>query len=259
MPSDSLKVGVITANYNQGGLFYHCLEGILKQTRKPNYYVIVDDGSTDESWHKIIRSMYALGCKAHLPFDKSVHEFKWDNIDFLLLQLQKNGGPSNARNIALQALDGKADIAAIADADDIYYPEKINKSVEVMKKYPEVALVYTDYDIEDINAGVKKREYKEPFNYKRLFQECIVSNNSIFALQAAKQVGGYDLSLRYGEDYDLWLRIADIGSLYHIPEALYNYRITGKNVTVVTPPEQFANHVARVHQKALERRSRRSQ
>jgi glycosyltransferase involved in cell wall biosynthesis len=193
-----------------------------------------------------------------LAFEKSLHQFTWQNIDFLLIQLPKNSGPSNARNIAMQALDGKVDVIAIADADDIYYPEKINKSVEIMKKYPEVALVYTDYDIEDVKAGTKKREYKEPFSYKRLFQECIVSNNSIFALSAAKQVGGYDITLRYGEDYDLWLRIADIGSLYHIPEALYNYRLTGNNVTVVTPPEQFAQHVNRVHEKALERRSRRA-
>ena len=256
MPKDNLKIGVITANYNQGSFFKDCLFGIMSQTRKPDYYVVIDDGSTDFSWEFITGSFYDQEL-LNLSNTKSMHEFTWQGVNFLLLQMPKNTGPSNVRNIALKALDEKVDVIAIADADDIYYPEKIEKSVELMKRYPEVALVYTDYDIEDINTGVVKREFKEPFSYKRLFEECIVSNNSVFAMQAARQVGGYDPSLRYGEDYDLWLRIADIGSLYHIPESLYKYRLTGRNVTVTTPPEKFAEHVNRVHQKALERRSRR--
>jgi len=249
MPSDNLKVGVITANYNQGNFFIDCLIGVMKQTRKPDYHVVIDDGSTDFSWQQITNA-FGIG----LDSTKSLHTFELSGINFLLLQLKDNAGPSNARNIALKSLEDKVNIVQIADADDILYPTKIEKSVEKMKKYPELALVYSDYDIEDIRTNVKKREYKEPFNYKRLFEECIVSNNSTFAMEAVRQVGGYDPSLRYGEDYDLWLRIAEIASLYHVPESLYSYRITGNNVTVVTSPENFASHVNRVHQKAIERR-----
>ncbi len=252
MLENLITCGTITACYNQGKFFKDCLNGILSQSIKPDKIMVIDDGSTDSSWSEI------LAC-FNIEDQKSQHEFAFKGSTVTLLQLPKNAGPSFARNVGLQYLVEKVKYIAIADADDIYYPDKISKSVEIMEKYPEVALVYSDYDIENLQNGTKNREYKEPFSFKRLFQECIVSNNSLFASNIIKQVGGYDNHLRYGEDYDLWLRMAELACMYHIPEALYSYRLTGENVTTTTSSENFAKHVNIVHQKAMQRRQQRMQ
>jgi glycosyltransferase involved in cell wall biosynthesis len=179
-----------------------------------------------------------------------------DGIQFVLFTEFKNKGPAAARNIGLEHLKN-AGIQAICvtDSDDVLYPTKLEKSLKVMLKYPQVGLVYSDYDTFDMRSGETKREYKEPFSYSRLFNECIVSNNSMFATNIIETVGKYDESLFGPEDYDLWLRIAENSAVYHIPEALYKYRLSGNNITLTTPSSRFAQHVNRVHQKAMERQN----
>jgi hypothetical protein len=145
------------------------------------------------------------------------------------------------------------DAVCVVDSDDALYPTKIEKSINVIKKYPHVGLVYSDYDILTQRTGEIVREFKEPFDYRRILQECIVSNNSVMTIKVFDKVGLYDESLRGPEDYDLWMRISDVYAVYHIAEALYKYRVSGSNLTVSTPKHKFAEHVQRVYQKAQER------
>jgi glycosyltransferase involved in cell wall biosynthesis len=253
--SSNIKVGTLTANYNNGKYFAECLDGILTQTYKPTMMVVVDDGSTDDSVNLIEQAVAARGYKVEYG-DDQIMAGTIDGIQFVLFTEFKNKGPAAARNIGLDHLKN-AGIQAICvtDSDDVLYPTKLEKSLKVMLKYPQVGLVYSDYDTFDMRSGETKREYKEPFSYSRLFNECIVSNNSMFATNIIETVGKYDESLFGPEDYDLWLRIAENSAVYHIPEALYKYRLSGNNITLTTPSSRFAQHVNRVHQKAMERQN----
>jgi glycosyltransferase involved in cell wall biosynthesis len=252
------KIGIVTANYNGGKYFEGYLEGLLSQTVIPNYVVIVDDGSKDDSYKEMIEKLETI-CKNYYekedPDGNKIFKGNYKETVFIVFGQKENKGPAAARNVALNFLVDKTDIIFIYDSDDIYKPTKIEKSLEVFKAYPEVALVYSDYDVLVSKSGKRTREYKEPFSFKRLFNECIVSNNSAIATRILNTIGGYDESLFGPEDYDLWLRIAEVGAVYHIPESLYTYRITGNNITVTTPSEKFAQHVRRVHEKAIERRN----
>lgn len=256
MQKNQLKVAALVANYNNGKHIEDCLRGLALQSVKPNVIFIVDDGSTDGSQSEIINlcSLYETLIKSPIA-NQSLNMGGYKGITVMSCFLSENRGPSAARNVALQYLVNNTDVICIADADDIYYPEKINDSLDVMIKYPHVALVYSDYDVNDMANGTIKREYKEPYSYDRLAEECIVSNNSVISSNIFKTVGGYDEQLRGGEDYDLWLRISENACIYHIPESLYQYRLTGQNSTVVTPKEKFAADVNMVHQKAMMRRN----
>jgi len=247
------KIAVITASYNNGRYFDSYIKGLMTQYVKPDDVFFVDDKSTDDSRELVAARLKAFGDEAIVNGHKVVA--LPNGIKFHTLCHEANGGPAKARNTALQAAirTDKYYAYCVYDSDDVYYPAKIRNSVDILSKYRHVALVYSDYDTYNELLDTTTREYKEIYSFDRLFQECIVSNNSVILASAINKVGLYDESLFGPEDYDMWMRISDIGAIYHIPEALYMYRISGTNLTITTPSNRFAQHVARVHQKAAER------
>lgn len=244
-----MRTAALTANYNCSKYITDAIWSVAFQTQPVNMHMIIDDGSIDNSWTTICNYFDIDPSRSQHEFSAGVNS----GTTYLLLQLSKNVGVSTARNIGLQYLSDKSDAIFIADADDVYYETKVEKSIKVLEKFPQVSLVYSDYDVEDLRTGKIVREFKEPFSFKRLSQECIVSNNSCIRTKILEHTGGYDVSMKAGEDYDLWLRIAEKAGVYHIPESLYRYRLTGQNATLVIPPSDFASDVSKVYKKAAER------
>jgi glycosyltransferase involved in cell wall biosynthesis len=263
MSSDNIRIATITASYNTGKYFPEFLDGLLSQSRKPNYIVVVDDNSSDGSRFSMQEYLDRLtktnsGSDWATISEKNncrLKQWNKNGVDITLFGHSSNRGPAAARNTALKYILDKVGVIFVADADDVYYKDKIEKSIDVLKSDNRVGLVYSDYDIYNEQTGSLTREFKEPFSYNRLFSECIVSNNSAIVSNAIRLVGLYDESLRGPEDYDLWLRLSEKSLVYHIPESLYKYRISGNNITITTPKEKFAEHVHRVHQKAIQRNS----
>lgn len=249
------KIAVITANYNNGRYFDSYIKGLMTQYVKPDAVFFADDKSTDDSREVVLARLKSLG----EPRVENGRTVVWlpNGIRFHLIECDTNGGPAKARNAAITAAKNTDAYYAycVYDSDDVYYPAKIRNSIDVMAKYRHVGLVYSDYDTYNELLDTTTREYKEIYSYDRLAQECIVSNNSVVLASIIDKVGLYDESLFGPEDYDMWMRISDICAIYHIPEALYMYRISGSNLTITTPSNRFAQHVARAHQKAAERRN----
>jgi glycosyltransferase involved in cell wall biosynthesis len=252
-----MKIGIVTANYNNSARIPNYLKGLLDQTVAPDVVAIVDDYSIDDSYEVIANELKKLTNSYSIK--DGLFTVNNGKTEFILAIKEKNSGPAATRNIALKILkDNECHVAIVNDSDDVFYPKKIERSVEIISKYPEVALVYSDYDVLNIKTAEKKREFKEPFSYKRLMDECIVSNNSAIAMNILDAIGNYDESLFGPEDYDLWLRISERAAVYHIPESLYEYAITGKNITITTPSNRFAEHVIKVKQKMIERQNAKS-
>lgn len=254
MQKDSHRITVLTCCYNYGQFFGRYLAGLLAQSRKPNKVMIVDDASTDDSFSVILQQ---LGTQtSELPLSPGISralQIANNGVEFNLLQAETNGGPSKARNLGIKHSLNETDIYFVYDMDDMYYPDKISKSIEVFNKFPHVAAVYSDYVTLDTVKKQRKREFKEPFDYTRLCQECIVGNNSAISANALKIVGIYDETLRVAEDYDLWLRIAERGMIYHIPEALYEYSVTGLGATFAVKQDVWQECWKKVQEKRMER------
>lgn len=252
LSASNIKTAVIITNYNSAAKFFKsALEGILAQTIKPTYCVIVDDSSTDESIEVIEKEL-----SNRVKFNQTMRGYwEFNNIKWGLLKTDRNRGAAGARNKGVEWLNGKVDVVFFNDIDDIYKPEKIEKSLEIMLKYPEVGLVYTDYDVLDARTGSKQREYKEIFNYPRLLSNCMISTGSAFSMKILELVGPLDESLRGKEDLDYYLRIAEMAAIYHIPESLFQYTLHGDNITITTPPEEFNRQLYRIQQKIQERQN----
>lgn len=224
------KVTVVMPVYNHAQYVGAAIQSIYDQTYKPNALVIIDDGSKDNSWDVICKLFNEQPSQ-----ERILTCFK--NISVILLR-QQNSGPSKARNVGIQSLFLFADVFAFLDADDIYEPTKIEKSVSIFEKLPQVGLVYSDYTSFHEN-GEAIREYKEPFDPNRLLENNIISTNSIVTKEALTAVGGFTEQLRVGEDYDLWIRISEKFGCYHIPESLFRYRITNTCASKMVSSEEW--------------------
>ncbi|MCX6838544.1 MAG: glycosyltransferase family 2 protein [Verrucomicrobia bacterium] len=111
----NFKFSVFTAVYNHAKLLPQAIDSILQQTRLPDEYVIVDDGSTDESWDVV--SYFA-----------SKHSF------IRGIRLKENQGLMAALDIWLNSVTG--DYCYAVAADDRLHSEMGRKSYEAAIRYP---------------------------------------------------------------------------------------------------------------------------
>lgn len=255
------KVTVIIANYNYSEWLIGAIESVNNQDYKGEIsVVIVDDCSTDDSWQKL--KSLKNGTTEFIGFD-SFSGFSIDSRKLTCLKLNKNSGPSEARNVGIEfALLSSPDIIAILDADDEYYPNKISKCVKTLMSVNSIGVVYSDYDILNTKTNCKIREYKEVFSKDRLYQNCIVHSGALIKTKAIidtkEETGFYDKRIKGPEDYDLWLRISEKYMIVHIPESLSLVRHTGNNISADTHiefSENYKNGFAIINQKLQERKN----
>ena len=113
------EVSIITPTYNSARFIKETVESVLNQTYQNWEYIIVDDGSTDNT--------------------KEVLEPYMDRITYIW---QENARQAKARNRAYAVSNGK--YIAIIDADDLWEPTKLEKQMAYMENESKVGLVYTD-------------------------------------------------------------------------------------------------------------------
>ena len=211
--ANSPLVSVIIPAYNAEKFIERTLHSVLSQTYQNLEVIVVDDGSQDRT-AEIVRSIAEQ--------DRRV----------ILLQ-QANSGVAAARNLGIQK--SKGEFIAPIDADDIWYPQNIEKQVEcILEAEPSVGLVYAwsvDIDEEDLVTGEFRASQIEGEVYTTLLLHDFIANASSVLIRRScfEKVGGYDSNLKAqngqgGEDLDLYLRIAEYYEFRVIPEFLVGYR-----------------------------------
>jgi glycosyltransferase involved in cell wall biosynthesis len=228
-------VYAIIANHNYGEYVGKAIKSALGQLH-PTKVCIIDDGSTDNS-------VEVIGEALNIATDQPINE---RNGHYFIKQTPCVGA-SEARNIAMKQVWGKADFFLILDADDEAYENKVQRMLQSFK-HPGVGAVYADYHINNTKTGITIPEYKKPFCVELLQRECIVHSQSLISKVCLEQVlesgSVYDPELHkpradsegnkqhsgaVSEDYDLWLRICEKFMIWHVPEFLSLVRVTGNN------------------------------
>jgi glycosyltransferase involved in cell wall biosynthesis len=195
------RVSVIVPAYNAASYIRETLDSILAQTYKNLETIVIDDGSTDDTY-KIIENEY-----------RDVRCIRTDQ-----------GGPARARNIGIMNSDGE--FIAFLDADDIWRPEKLEKQVKEMVSNPQLGLTFTESGI--FNAsGIsiaslnKRRRLMEGDIVKNIFWKSGVATPSVMVRRSIlEEVGYFEEDLVCSEDDNLWMRIAMSAPISLIDEQL---------------------------------------
>ncbi len=255
---DTPFVTVMMPVYNYGRYVPGAIDSILGQTYPNMGVVIVDDCSTDDTLGIIDAKVFKdREYQEHKTPDYKMKMTKIGDRAVGVIALNRNGGPSRARNIAIEATLDQTDFYANLDADDEMHPHKVEVCVTYMMQSPEIGVVYADYDIFNEATGNVLREYKEPFSQERLLQECIVHSGAVIrkeALVAVRdQFGFYDNEMRTCEDYDLWIRISEKFMICHIAQALTFVRIQPDNSTFTVDKSIWERNWQRIAMKTQAR------
>lgn len=195
--------------------------------------IVVDDGSTDGT-EAIVRA-----------------------IRDPRLRLMRNdaSGVSAARNLG--ARNARGDWLVFLDADDRLRPDAVATLLAAAKTAPHAVLVYGDYNTID-SAGqtigrrdlLKRRQKPSGHVLERLASGNFIVNGGIMLVRAEafRATGGFDVSLRYCEDWHCWCRLAATGEFAYVPKLLLDYRLHTANTmnAAVRTPQDFFPAVARV-------------
>jgi glycosyltransferase involved in cell wall biosynthesis len=198
MPPTPL-VSVVIPAFNAVGVIEQTLQSVQAQTFENFEVIIVDDGSTDNTAAIVQRF-----CSMDPRF---------------VLMTQPHSGVSVARNMAIAHAHGE--FIAFLDADDVWLPEKLARQIELFRDYPRVNFTFTNFYMwngeRDLSLWYRNDRplpdgdmgHKIVFSVSRA---CAASmSTAMVRREIFYTIGLFDPDLMIGEDWDLWLRLAEHG------------------------------------------------
>ncbi len=185
-----------------------------------------------------------------------------------------NGGPSSARNAGIKV--ARAPLVALLDPDDAWEPSYLEVQFGLMQADPSIDVLYPNAVFFG-EAGWAGRFYMDVFPshgdvtvISLLDRKCSIFTGVMARREMMLRAGLYDLSLRIGEDFDLWLRIAKQGGkiAYH-RRVLVRYRLrpeslshdpieTYRQMLVILDKTRAAANLTAAERECLERASTRA-
>lgn len=237
------KVSVVLPVYNCVKYFRESMESLGAQTFQDFEVVIVDDACYDGTEKQI-----------------DVYDRLLPNVR--VVRHPNNLGLGESLNDGLTAAAGE--YIAIQHADDISFPERLEKEVVYLDSHPEISLVGTWTQYIDADGVPKKkdgwwlRQVKnvpddpEVIAKSLLEMNCFVHSSVMFHKSVIGSVGFYDPSMVPTEDYDYWLRISEKHKVGIIREVLTQYRHHHSQLS--KQEQKMKEHAALALSKAKKRR-----
>jgi glycosyltransferase involved in cell wall biosynthesis len=205
-------VSVVIPAYNASTYIAETLDSVFAQQFRDFEVLVVNDGSPDT-----------------VALEAALAPYR-DRIEYIV---RANGGPSAARNSAIERARGR--FVAFLDGDDRWLPNCLAEHVARMNAHPSVAVVHSDAEVigSPQFAGMTLRQLNESegeVDFLGLIEErCVITTScSMVRREVLLDVGLFDEALRRSEDFDLWLRIAHSGGRFGTSHAvLAQYRRDG--------------------------------
>ena len=214
--SRSPAISVVLPVYNAEAYVREAVESILTQSFADFELILINDGSTDGSG-AILR-------------DLAAHDTR------IVLVERPNDGLVSALNEGIES--ARADLIARMDADDVAMPERFALQHARMIEEPELAVLGSSMRLIDKTGniiGLAEYPLTPKETARSVERGCPVSHPTVIMRRdAVLKAGGYRRAFLHCEDYDLWLRMSELGyAIANLPKPLLNYREHDANVSVV--------------------------
>ncbi len=185
----SRSVSVVIPTYNYAPFLPGAVEGARAQEWDDLEIIVVDDGSTDET-PAVLEALAVENTN-----------LRWFR--------QENAGAAAARNRGIE--EARGEFVAFLDADDLWLAGKLAAQFDALAKRPEAAFSYTDVTLrhpdgvdEDLACGTPG----QPLLLQLLGGNLFATPTVLARRECFREVGLFDASLRTGEDWDMWMRLA---------------------------------------------------
>lgn len=224
-----MKISIIVPVFNGEKFLSRAIDSVLNQKTQYEYEIlIVNDCSTDNT--QMIIDNYTM-------LNKNIKSLK----------NEENIGVNESRNKAIMESEGE--LIAFLDADDVWYENKIEKQVEVFKKYKNISLCFSDFSIynEDDKYICDNFQYWKFFKMTINKRKDVQVRKDIFSSIIKENVIGtscvmvrkdkllktdmFRSELGYSQDWDLWLKLAVNNTFAFINEPLMKYYMMSDSIT----------------------------
>lgn len=203
-----MRFSVIIPLFNKAPYVRKTLDSVLGQSFRDFELIVVDDGSSDDSF-SIAKSVLEKSSICHKLFH------------------QENAGVSIARNTGVAASVG--DYLCFLDADDWWDHSFLEKMDQLIRDYPEAGIYGTNYyyvknGVEIVCLDGIETGY---INYCKVYAERLKMPLTSISVSLPRGVfqhyDGFNSNLKLGEDFDLWIKIALHHRVVFLNEALAYY------------------------------------
>lgn len=214
-------VSVIIPVYNGEKFIARAIDSAIKQTLPAFEIIVINDGSKDGT-------------------EKILEQYAGK----IIYKTIANGGVSNARNVGIALSRGEW--IAFLDADDEWYPIKLEKQIALLEQYPAIGFCCGSFDFIDpicdrkidqitLHCQVKQDLiFNTPMKnvYEVLVHRNFIGTPSVVVKKSLLiKVGLFNAKYRQAEDYDMWLRCSLQTDFLILRESLFFRHRHGQNLT----------------------------
>jgi radical SAM superfamily enzyme YgiQ (UPF0313 family)/glycosyltransferase involved in cell wall biosynthesis/2-polyprenyl-3-methyl-5-hydroxy-6-metoxy-1,4-benzoquinol methylase len=229
------KISVLMSVYNGENFIEQALKSIYNQTYQDFEVIIVDDASTDKTPEILVN--------------------RKDSRTFIYRNSQ-NIGLTKSLNIGLKLCRGTY-IARI-DADDISHLQRFEKQVRYLDDNPKCLALGSWYKRIDSTGQIWSAK-QTPTTYENikknlLIRNCVGHGTAMLRRSSLIEIGGYNEKYICAQDYDLWLRLSQVGEIRSLGEYLYYLRSWPGTISA-TREKQQNEYAELALQEALQRKS----
>jgi glycosyltransferase involved in cell wall biosynthesis len=193
--------------YNTESYIENCVQSIINQTYKNIEIILLDDGSKDKSIEKVK--------KFNDPRIKIISDGENKGLIFRLNQL----------------IDmAQGEYFARMDADDIMFPSRIEKQLEILEENDSIHVVHSDaVSINDKNEILGYRNSAEISSVQDILDRKVPIHPTVLARTSWFRKYHYSKQYHWIEDFELWNRSSKETTFYSIREPLLFYREISQN------------------------------
>jgi hypothetical protein len=210
------RLSVLMPVYNAEKFLAEAIESILQQSFSDFEFIIIDDCSTDSSV-TIIQS--------------------YQDARIKLYSNTANSGISYSLNRGIEL--ATTELIARMDADDISYPQRLQRQYDYLLAHPECAMVSSFARmITEEKKVIRIDEFKSELYYYNLTFSCWIYHPTVvYRKGPVQEVGMY--SVPYAEDFELWWQLSRHFVITTLPEVLLDYRVTSQSLHQVQKRQEY--------------------